>query len=364
MNRSIAIVATAALVLAFSAVADIASAQVIRRAYSAPQQTAAVQQTYPAVQGQQNNGEQTNGQQSASQHDYFIASWIGADNLVGIELNQFGEQHASSQEVKNFAQEMVRSHTDLANKINQAIANENEANANTAGTNNRQRYAAGYRGVQGSTPAANEGANASNDAGQANAAKTAPPQSPATNDAGGQANTTKSAAPQPTITNEAGGQTNIENKNQPNNTNVQANGQQTNGQQGQAAVQSNNSQASNQAENQPGQPNGTTTFQTSSNASVASMPGMKAINLKREINDDLVRRVEEKLGQKQGEDFDRCFMVGEVVGHERMLATLEVARNQVSPQLKPVLDEAVETAQKHLNHAETVLKQLEQNQKK
>ena len=41
-------------------------------------------------------------------------------------------------------------------------------------------------------------------------------------------------------------------------------------------------------------------------------------------------------------------MQGQVVGHVHMLATLEVARNQVSPELKPVLDEAVETAQKHL----------------
>ena len=77
------------------------------------------------------------------------------------------------------------------------------------------------------------------------------------------------------------------------------NGTQANAVPGQATVQPNN-QANGQPNNQARQSTGMTTFQTSSNASAGSMRGTEAINLKREINDNVLKMVQEKLGQKQG----------------------------------------------------------------
>jgi predicted outer membrane protein len=83
------------------------------------------------------------------------------------------------------------------------------------------------------------------------------------------------------------------------------------------------------------------------------------VDFKREIDGQLVAAIEQKLGQKKGQEFDRCFIQGQIVGHVHMLATLEVARNHASSQLKPVLDDAVNVAQKHLSQAESLLSKLE-----
>ena len=93
--------------------------------------------------------------------------------------------------------------------------------------------------------------------------------------------------------------------------------------------------------------------------SVGAAPRWEPVDLKRNIDGRLVTIIEEKLGQKKGEEFDRCFMQGQVAAHVHMLATLEVVRSQVSPQLKPILDEAVYVTQKHLRHAESLVTTLE-----
>jgi predicted outer membrane protein len=83
------------------------------------------------------------------------------------------------------------------------------------------------------------------------------------------------------------------------------------------------------------------------------------LNFKREIDGHLVALIEQKLGQEKGQQFDRCFMRGQVVGHVHMLASLQVAANQASPRLKPILDEAIQVAQQHLSQAESLAKKLE-----
>jgi predicted outer membrane protein len=231
---------------------------------------------------------QTQGQQSAARRDYFLASWIGSDNLTEIEVNQYAVQHASNHDVKNYAEEMVRVHTELAAKINQAIANESRSTTATAG----RPYATGYRGLPTNT------------------------------------STTTTAR-----------KTSEENSNE--------NGQ-------------SNAAAGGQASNQPsGEQNGSATFQAGSGEAGASNGAMMAITVKREIGKQLLSMVEQKLGEKKGEDFDRCFMAGQVAAHMDMLATLEVARGKVSPEFKPVLDSAFKTVQSHLSHAESLVAQLE-----
>jgi hypothetical protein len=110
------------------------------------------------------------------------------------------------------------------------------------------------------------------------------------------------------------------------------------------------------------QAGGAATIPGGAMASIVAAPRLDPVNFKRQIDGQLVTLIEDKLGQKKGQEFDRCFIQGQIAGHVHMLATLEVARTQASAQLKPVLDDAVNVAQKHLQHAESLLSKLEPQQ--
>ena len=83
------------------------------------------------------------------------------------------------------------------------------------------------------------------------------------------------------------------------------------------------------------------------------------INFKREIDGKLVALTQQQLDKKSGEDFDRCFMQGQIDLHTNMLATLEVAISQASPELKPDLQQALQVTQQHLSLAESLANKLE-----
>jgi predicted outer membrane protein len=289
--------------LAFSLAADITNAQLIRR------RVVPAQPATPIVQNES----------FAGQHDIFLAKWIESDNQIEILLNQFAEQRLSNPEIKTFTQQMVREHSDLATKLNQVVANLNAASASTSG---QVPYTAGYRGEQGAAPAAGQPVAPAVGPGQPGAATTAGQPVPATDP----------RQPQPT-----------------------------------APITSSPPAAISPA---PGNNNPAATVPAPGNAAAAvstagmnreaagGMQHMNAANFERQIDDQLVVLVEQKLGQKKGEEFDRCFLQGQIIGHVRMMATLEAARNQASPQLKPVLEEALGVAQKHLSEAESLLNKL------
>ena len=74
-------------------------------------------------------------------HDTFLANWVGADNQAEISLNEFASSRASTQDVKDFTQEMIRAHGDLANKLNQAVAS---LQATAVPRTGRTPYTTGY----------------------------------------------------------------------------------------------------------------------------------------------------------------------------------------------------------------------------
>ena len=65
------------------------------------------------------------------------------------------------------------------------------------------------------------------------------------------------------------------------------------------------------------------------------------------------------LQEKQGAEFDRCYMGMQVGAHVKAVDTVEVFRNYASPALRPSLDEALPTLQQHLQHAKTLAKQVD-----
>jgi len=65
------------------------------------------------------------------------------------------------------------------------------------------------------------------------------------------------------------------------------------------------------------------------------------------------------LTEKQGADFDRCYMGMQLGAHIKAVDTIEVFRNYASPGLRPTLDEGLQTVQMHLEHVKSLVKQIE-----
>ena len=71
--------------------------------------------------------------------------------------------------------------------------------------------------------------------------------------------------------------------------------------------------------------------------------------------------IEADLKQKDGSQFDKCYVAQQIGGHVHLLAELEVLRSHVSPELASVLDKGIETAKSHLEEAQKLGKSLERS---
>jgi predicted outer membrane protein len=90
--------------------------------------------------------------------------------------------------------------------------------------------------------------------------------------------------------------------------------------------------------------------------------GGQALNfvaLKQEIGKKCLEMTEREMQQKEGSQFDKCYIGQQIGAHMQVLATLEVVRNQASPELASVLDKGIETTKTHLEHAQKLAKSLE-----
>jgi predicted outer membrane protein len=121
-------------------------------------------------------------------------------------------------------------------------------------------------------------------------------------------------------------------------------------------------QAASLREGRPGQ-NGATPGVTSP-ASIgqtnASGAGNQVFELQKRITKECLQLTQQELGQKQGAEFDKCYMVSQVGAHIGMLAKLRGSQQFASGELKQVIQEAEQTVQKHLEHAKMIAKEVEQ----
>jgi predicted outer membrane protein len=86
------------------------------------------------------------------------------------------------------------------------------------------------------------------------------------------------------------------------------------------------------------------------------------VAIKREIAEECVKSAQEELASKPEEEVDRCYMAGQVFGHQHMLDMLKVMERHASPQLKEALAEGSQTTKRHLDHAKEILKTLDKAQ--
>jgi putative membrane protein len=79
----------------------------------------------------------------------------------------------------------------------------------------------------------------------------------------------------------------------------------------------------------------------------------------RQISKRCNELMREKLEQKSGAEFDRCFVGAQIGGHIHMLAALDVISQQSGAKLQQVAQKAKPKVEQHLKHAEDLAKQLE-----
>ena len=70
-----------------------------------------------------------------------------------------------------------------------------------------------------------------------------------------------------------------------------------------------------------------------------------------QISDRLVRKARDELSEKEGEEFDHCFVGQQLVAHGQEIAKMEVYRQYASAELRQVIDEAIEIAEGHEQEA-------------
>jgi predicted outer membrane protein len=83
------------------------------------------------------------------------------------------------------------------------------------------------------------------------------------------------------------------------------------------------------------------------------------INIEREVAQQCVQSVQRELSEKQGAEADKCFVGMQIGAHMGMVDKLEVFSKHASPELQAALQQGLQTAQQHLDHAKQLAKQLE-----
>jgi predicted outer membrane protein len=80
--------------------------------------------------------------------------------------------------------------------------------------------------------------------------------------------------------------------------------------------------------------------------------------LARQIHEECLALTKEALSEKQGAEFDKAYMAQQCVAHLGAKAAIKGSEPFASAQLKPVLQEGLQTIDKHLAEAKNIKKQL------
>ncbi|MEX2286856.1 MAG: DUF4142 domain-containing protein [Planctomycetaceae bacterium] len=94
-------------------------------------------------------------------------------------------------------------------------------------------------------------------------------------------------------------------------------------------------------------------------ARVHGIPVQTLIGINDEIHERCLATLQQELEQKEGAEFDRCFMGFQVGAHMKIVDALDVLQNHVSPELKQILSEGADTSKQHLTQAKDLMAQVE-----
>jgi len=88
------------------------------------------------------------------------------------------------------------------------------------------------------------------------------------------------------------------------------------------------------------------------------------VQLHRELASECIQAAKKELGEKDGDEFDHCFITAQVIKHGAMKTKLTVFERHASGDLKRVIAEGISTTERHKSKAEKLAKQLDSDQSK
>lgn len=87
--------------------------------------------------------------------------------------------------------------------------------------------------------------------------------------------------------------------------------------------------------------------------------GLNFVTVIQQIGQQCEQSLSQDLSQKQGAEFDKCFVGQQITAHMQMLDKLRVLRQYASPQLQQVLAQGEQATQHHLDQLKSEMKSLE-----
>ncbi len=122
-------------------------------------------------------------------------------------------------------------------------------------------------------------------------------------------------------------------------------------------------QQQNQVQAQPGQNNQTMAGRRAHQEHMGNMgehgTAGHFAKIMEEVDRNLQQSMVRELSSKQGAQFDRCFLTGQLFGHMWVVDALKVFEQNASPQLRPILQEGLQTSEQHLNHLKSLLAKID-----
>jgi len=88
---------------------------------------------------------------------------------------------------------------------------------------------------------------------------------------------------------------------------------------------------------------------------IARGQGFNWVAIHREIAEECLKSSKKELGQKEGHEFDQCYMGMQIAAHMHMLDELKVFKNHTSGELQQDIEESIDTTESHLKHAKKIM---------
>jgi len=86
--------------------------------------------------------------------------------------------------------------------------------------------------------------------------------------------------------------------------------------------------------------------------------GLNWVAVHHEIADQCLQSSKKELGNKEGHEFDQCYMGMQIAAHMHMLDTLKAFKNHATGELQQDIDDSIDTTESHLKHAKKIMDDL------
>lgn len=87
--------------------------------------------------------------------------------------------------------------------------------------------------------------------------------------------------------------------------------------------------------------------------------GLNLVRLKQQLGQQCLASSQRELEEKEGDEFDKCYIGMQLAMHMQMLDTLKVFSRYASQEFDEVIEQGEQVTQEHFDHAKELIKQLE-----